>query len=664
MRLGGPLLDTVLSIFGPDGSELVSADDTPLFRQDPFVSLIVPADGRYVVQVREINFEGDENSRYALHLGSFPRPGFVYPAGGPAGKNVRVRFGGDASGDFDQEFRLPESPDGKFALFAERHGQLAPTPNPFRVSPFENVLETDPNDDAQSAPRVAADLPVAFNGIIERPGDKDCFRFRATRESVFEFEAFACRIGSPLDSLISIVDMTGNLLVSNDDDGSHDSRLVFAAPQSGEYALCVEDKRREGGPNFVYRVEATEVRARVTAFLPRPNRLSQERQTIAVPRGNRVMAFLGAQRTAFDWEVRLVAEGLPAGVSMSGARLAPDRFWTPVVFESRADSPIAGALVRVLATGEGRGETVRGGFVQVVDLVGGPADALFRSVEVDRLAVAVVDESPLLISLEEPKVALARDGTIALKIEVERRDGFDGPVDIAFPFLPPWVDGPAKITVPADQSSVIYTARALPQAEPRTWSLCAEATPGTAPVRRAMSGAAGGAPRARKTKAAAAAISVSSKLVTLRVTESPVTGTIGTVAAEQGRDLALVCEIKRVGQLPPRMVATLEGLPNRVSADPVTVTNDDERITFAVKVEPQAPVGTFASLVCRLTRAIDGQEVSYCVGRTGVLKIEPAGALVTDETGRPLSPLEVLRLSRENGATTKDIKRTKTGERK
>jgi hypothetical protein len=58
-------------------------------------------------------------------------------------------------------------------------------------------------------------------------------------------------------------------------------------------------------------------------------------------------------------------------------------------------------------------------------------------------------------------------------------------------------------------------------------------------------------------------------------------------------------------------------------------------------------VGTFASLVCRLTGAIDGQEVSYCVGRGGVLKIEPAGALVTDETGRPLSPLEVLRRSRK-----------------
>jgi hypothetical protein len=212
--------------------------------------------------------------------------------------------------------------------------------------------------------------------------------------------------------------------------------------------------------------------------------------------------------------------------------------------------------------------------------------------------------------------------------------------------LPPWVDGPAKITVPADQSSAIYTARALPQAEPRTWSLCAEATPGSAPVRRAMSDAAAGAPRARKTNAAAASVAVSSKLVTLRVSESPVTGTIGTVAAEQGRDLALVCEIKRAGQLPPRMVATLEGLPNRVSAGPVVVTSDDERITFAVKLEPQAPVGTFASLVCRLTGEIDDQEVSYCVGRAGVLKIEPAGALVTDDAGRPLSPLEILRRSR------------------
>ena len=115
--------------------------------------------------------------------------------------------------------------------------------------------------------------------------------------------------------------------------------------------------------------------------------------------------------------------------------------------------------------------------MQVVDLVKGSADALFQSVEVDRLAIAVVDEYPYTISLDEPKTELAQDGTIALQMRIERTADFNGPIDVTVPFLPPWVDGPDKISIPADQSTAVYTARAFPQAEPRTWRLCAEARP-------------------------------------------------------------------------------------------------------------------------------------------------------------------------------------------
>src|SRR5262245_5519744 len=93
IRLGGSMLDTVLTLFGPDGKPIVRVDDTSLFHQDPFATIVAPVDGDYVIQVRETNFEGDENSRYALHIGTFPRPAYVYPAGGHAGQTTKVRFG-------------------------------------------------------------------------------------------------------------------------------------------------------------------------------------------------------------------------------------------------------------------------------------------------------------------------------------------------------------------------------------------------------------------------------------------------------------------------------------------------------------------------------------------------------------------------------------------
>src|SRR5262245_5131964 len=161
IRLGGSMLDTVLTIFGPDGKPVATVDDTPLFHQDPCATILAPADGKYVVQVRETNFDGDENSRYALHIGTFPRPAYAFPAGGPAGQAIRVRFGGDAVGSREQEIQLPKAAQGDFRLFASQNGLAAPTPNPFRVSPFANVLEAEPNDEASGLRTVTTTLPIA-----------------------------------------------------------------------------------------------------------------------------------------------------------------------------------------------------------------------------------------------------------------------------------------------------------------------------------------------------------------------------------------------------------------------------------------------------------------------------------------------------------------------
>ena len=208
-------------------------DDTPLFRQDPFVSLLAPADGVYVVQVRETNYGGGDTSRYVLHVGDFARPAAVFPAGGQAGTEVSVKLLGDA-GDTTQAVKLP--PAGTpFEFFPGG----APTPNPFRVSNFPNVLEGEA--------KVTA-WPVAFNGVIEKPGEADVFRFRAAKGDEIDVQAFAFRIGSPLDSVVAVLDSQGEVVAANDDDETHDSRVRVTIPADGEYAVRVTDKRKQAGP--------------------------------------------------------------------------------------------------------------------------------------------------------------------------------------------------------------------------------------------------------------------------------------------------------------------------------------------------------------------------------------------------------------------------------
>ncbi len=639
VRMGVSLLDTVLTIRGPDGAVLTMVDDTPLFRQDPFASIVAPQDGVYSVEVRETNNEGDENSRYALHLGRFPRPAAVYPAGGPLGQETAIKFLGDAAGEFTQTV----TPTTGFELFAERSGLRAPTPQPFRLAAFPNILELEPNDD--TAPATAVTLPVAFNGIIQQDGDRDSFSFQADADQTWQFELYGERIGSPLDAVMTISDESGMALARCDDFESHDPRLVFSVPQSGTYRLSVTDKRGAGGPLFIYRVEATKADAKLTAFLPRPNRLSQERQTVSIPRGNRVVTFVAAQRRGVTGPLQFSAGQLPDGVVFNGGRLVDDQFWTPVVLEAAAEAPLAGRLAAVEVSGQHDGRSIYGGFEQTIDLVNGPGDALYQGYTTDRLAVAVTEPAPFRIELDPPTTGLSQDGTITLRVRVDRSDDFTSPVDVTFPFLPPWVDGPDKLTIPTGESTGSYVARAWADATPRMWPICAEGKPGLATS--TMTEGEMSARRSRRSRSASFDVRLATALVDLTIIPPPITGVMASVAGEQGQTVRMRCQLDVLADVPETMTATLEGLPNRVTVEPVVLTKSQRTIDFGIRLGTDAPVGEFPGLVCRLSGQLHGQDVSYCVARGCTLEIKPAGKLVTDADGRPLSRLEVLRREKQ-----------------
>ena len=197
MRLGVTMFDPYIAILDSKRFELITADDTPLLKQDAAASVIAPADGKYYIQVRETSYGGDGNCYYRLHVGNFPRPIAVYPAGGklrrpgrgpvPRRSDRRHRQEGQTSQPARHEFRLvPEDATG-----------TAPSGIPFRLSDHGNVLEKEPNNSIKEA--TPAELPLAFNGILQKPGDVDFFRFKAKKGETYEVECYGRRIRSAID---------------------------------------------------------------------------------------------------------------------------------------------------------------------------------------------------------------------------------------------------------------------------------------------------------------------------------------------------------------------------------------------------------------------------------------------------------------------------------
>jgi hypothetical protein len=637
MRAGGSMFDAVINLYDDSGAWLVSIDDTPLTRQDPWLSFAAPEEGDYVVEIHEAGFEGDDDSRYALHIGDFPRPSTVWPLGGQAGTRMTVEWQDTTAGDFSQELELPGRGGRTISLFPERAGVVGPVGVPFRV--FSGVNRTEGLDDATAI----AELPVAFNGRLAAADETDTWRFRGAAGERVRVEVWAARLGSAADTLLEVRSADGRLIAASDDEESHDSAVNAFLPADGLYEVRIREKRGRGGVDCFYRIEAAVFQPSITAFVSRPDRRSQERQAIAVPQGNRVVTFLGVQRRGFGGAAALAASGLPAGVELQGAAIPEDRFWVPIVMQAAADAPLGGALADIEATAKHGDQLVSGHFLQRVDLVAASADQLFHAVEVDRLAVAVTEAVPYSAELELPQVPLAVNGTLTLRVQVQRTDEFTGPLEVSFPFLPPWVDGPDKLVIKSEETSGEYVLRAWPQAEPRTWQLCAE-------VRPALSGrddAAMGVPREpgsrRSRTRPVPRTAVATALVPLTIAESPVSADAVRIVTEQGRAVRAVVRPVVRGRLPEQLSVAIEGLPNRVSSQALVWDGRKAELNFEILPETTAPVGEFADIQVRVSGVLDGQPAAWLVAGGSVLQLESPGGLVLDASGRALSRLEKLR---------------------
>ena len=610
MRLGRTMFDPYVSISDAKGKVLAKADDTALFVQDCFATIVAPADGEYLIEIRESSYGGSGNP-YRAHIGTFPRPTAVYPPGGKAGETLKVKFIGDAAGEFEQSVTLGQPTPYKTGVFAERDGLLAPSFNTMRISTFPNVLEVEPNNDPTNATTTMLELPLAFNGIIEKKGDVDWFRFHAKKGQVFDCNVYARRIRSPLDSVLTIADAKGNTIASNDDSGGSDSYLRFNVPADGEYLIKVTDHLGNGGPDYTYRVEVAPVEATVTTYIADTARYdTQTRKSIVVARGNRFAALMTVRRANFNGDLDLEAQSLPTGLFMKSEICPAGQTTFPVVFEAKPDAPIGGRLLdlAIKTTEPKDGKTIRGGVWQNYDLVQNGNDGVYYAAWSDKIAVAVVEELPFKINIIEPKMPLVQYGSIDLKVVAERQPGFDDPISVRMIYNPPGVGSLPDVTIPKGENSVIYTLNASGAAPAKDWKI---------------------AMLAQATVSNGTAF-VSSQLATLKVAEPFLLGKLEMTNVLVGNSTKMVCKLDQKVPFDGQASVKLLGLPSGVTADDKQITKDQTEVVFNLTTATNAMKGLHKTLFCSIVIVKGDEHITQSVGSGGVIRLEGPKVLVAD----------------------------------
>jgi hypothetical protein len=600
MRLGGAPFDPYVAILDSKRFELAASDDTALALQDPIASVLAPADGPYVIQIRETSYGGNGDCRYLLHIGTFPRPMAVYPLGVKAGEDRALQFIGDVAGPIPQTIHLPAAQNDHMEIFAQEDGLSAPSANFVRASLFPNVLEVEPNNDPKTATVAKIPLPLAFNGVISEPNDIDFFRFTAKKDQAIDVRVIARQLRSPLDSVLRIYNADGGQIADNDDAGGPDSYLRFNPPGDGDYLLSITDQLHQGGIDYTYRVELTPVVPQLLVTIPSVQQNSQERQAIPVPRGHRFATLLRATRFDFGGDVAIASGDLPPGITLSSDNIPANGDTVPVLFEAAPDAPTGGKLCTLNARCTDPNQHVEGHFDQNVELVNGPNNVPFYTSRTDKLAVAVTNPVPFKLRIEQPKVPLVQNGQMNLRVIAERAPDFHGPIALHMLFNPPGVSSSPQVDMPGDKSEVLYPLSANDGAETRKWKICIM---GQADLN--------------------GPVWASSQLADLEVAPSFVAMRLEMTAIERGKPTPILCNVDQRTKFDGTATVKLLGLPPETTAADLPLTSADQRLVFNINTTDKSPIGSHSSLFCEVTFMQNGEPITQQAGQGGVLRIDP-----------------------------------------
>jgi hypothetical protein len=200
-------LNAVLTLTDTQGRVLATANAAGS-RPEPLLGHRFAATGSYRLELRDFESASGTEVSYRLSIGEFPVVTAVYPLGLRQGTTAAVSLTGyNLGGESKAWVTAPSGPAGR--------RQSVPLPGKFLVAPSLTLGEDPEVEETEAAAGPAGqriEAPVTINGRIHaagRPPDVDEFRFRARKGQPLVLEVAARRLGSPLDSVIEVVDARG-----------------------------------------------------------------------------------------------------------------------------------------------------------------------------------------------------------------------------------------------------------------------------------------------------------------------------------------------------------------------------------------------------------------------------------------------------------------------
>jgi hypothetical protein len=308
-RLGGKLRP-VVHLYDEHGRQLAWALPAPTLGGDSRITITLPSDGRYTVEIHDFQYAAAAPGNFRLKLGTWQYVDAVFPPAVRRGQVAAIELLGNTVGQYVQ-------------VQANGEASALPVPwaDPTGVSGMRPWIRVSDLPEFVAKEGIGlqdvAAVPVALNGRLARPGAIDRFRLKVQPGAKLRFEVFADRLGSPMDAVLKLQREDGTLLAQADDTpDSPDPVLDFTVPPDLQsLVVAIEDLHDRGQPNFIYRLV---VRSLADGSGEPDFLLLLPSAEINVPTGGSHVVEVEVERRGYNGPIRLALDALPAGVQVQG----------------------------------------------------------------------------------------------------------------------------------------------------------------------------------------------------------------------------------------------------------------------------------------------------------------------------------------------------------
>lgn len=353
LRLGSKLRP-VLHLYDASRKQIAWSWPLTTHSGDTMLEATLPADGQYTIALHDVEYAPPGPGFFRLKIGEWSSVEQVFPPAIAKGRPISLELlGRGAPSKLDLP---PEAQVGPWPLTLPPEATWSGNRPFITISGANEALEQPPAAAAQEFPS----LPAGVSGRLATPFEEDRYQLHVTPGTRLRFEAFAERIGSPLDTALIVRNEKGDILARGEDaPGMVDPMLDFVVPAGVTLIhVCIVDTQGRGSPRGIYRLEAEQISPGAP---PVDFSLSTAVQRVTVAPGGKVILPIFVERRGYDGPIDL-ASALPGGMQLTNAQIRAESDGVLLVIErsDAASDAIVTSFRGKSASGEVRPVTIKG----------------------------------------------------------------------------------------------------------------------------------------------------------------------------------------------------------------------------------------------------------------------------------------------------------------